>query len=400
MIRRPNLKTILNMDEMRHAAKSLPRSQFDFIDGGAADELTVRENRAAFDRIWLRPRALADVATIDPSTTVFGQRLSMPLMLDPCGAVHRFNGRGELAAALAAGKAGTVYVVYNGSQYPIEVLSEAAPGSLWAQIYLPPDRDTAQSILTRLARSDVEVLCLTIDNPVSGKRERNYRNRLTSEDPLAPRRIRSRLIRDGIRHPRWAVDNLRGRLERQQLYTADRQPHVDFAHAKPVTAADVQFLRQQWKGKLVIKGIQRGDECDQLLRLGVDGLIVSNHGGRHLDTARATIDALPEVVGAVAGRVDVLLDGGVRRGTDVVKALALGAKAVLIGRPYVFGLAVAGEAGVSRVLDIFRREIELAMALAGCPTVPDIDRSIVTAAALAGGLATPAVTAASVRPSS
>ena len=372
------LDAILNVEDMRRRARrTLPRSVFEFIDGGAEDEVTVRENRAAMQRLWLRPRALADVGTVSLATTVLGHALSMPVMLGPCGAVHRFSRRGELAATIAAGRAGTAFVVHNASSYPIEVLKESASGPLWSQMYLPSERATAKAVLARTARAGVDVLCLTIDCPVGGNRERNYRNGLTSPRQIVPHSFRRRLIADAVRHPRWAVGWLRGRRATRRLMSRDRPPHLDFAHAAPVTARDVEWLRSQWAGRLVIKGVQRGEECDQLVDLGADAVIVSNHGGRHLDTARSTIEALPEVVAAINGRAEVYIDSGFRRGTDVVKALALGAKAVLIGRPYVFGLAAGGEAGVSRVLEIFRSEIALAMALSGCPDVQAVDASIV-----------------------
>lgn len=376
---RSGVADVLNVEEMRHRAKVLPRSLFEFADGGAADELTVRENRAAFDRIWLRPRALAEVSAVDLATSVFGKRISMPVMLAPCGAAHRFHSRGELAAATAAGRAGTVFVVHNASTYPVEMLAESAPGPLWTQMYLPPERELTRAILDRTKRAGIDVLCVTIDCPVTGNRERNYRNRLTSPESVYLYTYRPQLVRDALRHPRWAFDQFRGRRVRQRLYTAERPRHRDFAHAGPVTAADIEWLRARWSGQLVIKGVLRGDECAQLIDLGVDGVIVSNHGGRHLDTARSTIDALPEVVDAIGGRAEVYLDGGIRRGTDVVKALALGARAVLVGRPYIFGLAVGGEAGVARVLEIFRSELAQTMALTGCSSVRDIDRSMVKA---------------------
>lgn len=377
-MRRGTVADIVNIEEMRQRARRLPRSLFEFIDGGAADELTLRENRAAFDRIWLRPRALADVSTVDLGTTVFGRPISMPVMLAPCGAAHWFNARGELAAARAAGKAGTVFVVHNVSSYPIEFLAESAPGPLWMQIYLPPERAWTQAIIDRAKRANIDVLCVTIDCPVSGKRERNYRTRLTRQDSVFLYGYKSRLIRDAIRHPRWAFDQYQRARERRRLHTSERPPHRDFAHAAPVTPADVEWLRAHWSGSLVIKGVLRGDECGQLIELGVNGVVVSNHGGRHLDTARSTIDALPEVVDAIGGRAEVFIDGGIRRGTDVVKAIALGAGAVLVGRPYVFGLAAAGEAGVTRVLDILRAEVAQTLALVGCPSVRAVDRTIVS----------------------
>jgi isopentenyl diphosphate isomerase/L-lactate dehydrogenase-like FMN-dependent dehydrogenase len=270
--------------------------------------------------------------------------------------------------------------VHNASTYPIEVVAATAPGRTWSQLYMPRDRDVAAAILDRNRRAGIDVLCVTTDSPVAGNRERNYRNRLTSPTVLVPER--ARLAREAIRNPRWAFQYLAGRRRARRLLTEERPVHQDHAHATAVTPADIAWLRSQWPGRLVIKGVQRGDEAERLVELGVDGLIVSNHGGRHLDTARASIAALPEVVDAASARAEVFLDSGVRRGTDVIKALALGARAVLIGRPYVFGLAVGGEAGVSRVLEIFRSELAQSMALAGSASVDQIDRTLVGLAAL------------------
>lgn len=376
---RRNVSEVLNVEEMRQRARWLPRAVFDAIDGGATDEVTLRANRSAFERIWLRPRALADVERRDISTTVFGQRISMPLMLDPCGFARMANSQAELAVARAAGRAGTIFAVSGVASYSLEEIANAASGPAWYQLYLAPERDRTHALINRVERAGYSALVVTIDSPVSPKRERDYRNKLT-----VPLKMSPRLLLTGLTNPLWTMDFILGRAGRGRGfsgYTAMRTAMWNLsntvANQGSVTAADVRWIRDVWKGKLLLKGVMRGDECEQMVDLGVDGIIVSNHGGRQIDGVRATIDILPEVVKAVGGRIDVFVDSGIRRGTDVVKAIALGARACLIGRPYMFGLAVAGEAGVARVLEIFKVEIEQTMGLVGCATVSDIDSGIV-----------------------
>jgi isopentenyl diphosphate isomerase/L-lactate dehydrogenase-like FMN-dependent dehydrogenase len=384
-MKRDRVGRVLNIDEMRERATWLPAGVFDAIDGGAGDEITMRANRSAYERIWLRPRALADVSTIDTSTAVLGQQISLPLMLAPCGFARMANSAAELAVARAAGSAGTVFVVSGAASYSLEDIAQTATGPLWYQLYVPPDRDDAETLIDRVEKAGYSVLCVTIDSAVSGKRERDYRNRLTVPLAMSPR-----LVLTALTNPRWAMDFMLGRVGGSGVnrgFSAMRTALWNVGntvnHLKSVTVADIRWIRERWKGKLVLKGIMRGDECPQLIDLGVDGLVVSNHGGRNLDCVRATINILPEVIRAVDGRAEVFIDGGIRRGTDVVKAMALGARACLIGRPYMFGLAVGGEAGVARVLEIFRTEIAQTMGLLGCPTVTDIDPSLVLSDRLA-----------------
>lgn len=380
---RRKVDDVLNIDEMRTRAKWLPRAVFDAIDGGASDEITLRANRTAYERLWLRPRALADVSKRDLSTTALGQTISMPLMLAPCGFGRMANSQAELAVARAAGRAGTLFALSGSASYSPEDIAKVATGPRWYQLYLPTDRAATLVLLERIERAGYEVLCVTIDTPVTPKRERDYRNKLTMPLQFSPS-----LLMTGMSNPIWAKDFLLGKVGDRgaagHLFGGVRTAYWNFAKTlrdvRPVTFADVRWLRAHWKGKLVIKGVMRGDECGEMVDAGVDGIVVSNHGGRNLDCVRATIDILPEVVAAVNGRVEVFVDGGIRRGTDVIKAIALGAQACLIGRPYLFGLAAGGEAGVTRVLEIFRNEIEHTMAMAGCATVDDIDASLVTSA--------------------
>jgi len=368
---------------MREQARWLPRAVFDAIDGAAGDEITLRANRTAFDRIWLRPRALADVSTRNLSTTVLGQAISMPLMLAPCGFARMANSQAELAVARAAGKAGTLFAVSGSASYLVDEIARSATGPLWYQLYLPPKQSDAASLIDRVEAAGYGVLCITIDTAVTPKRERDYRNKLT-----VPLKMSPRLLWAGMSNPVWAKDFVMGNVGTRGVAPGvvggARTAYWSFAKTvqsmRPVTMRDLERLRSRWKGKVVVKGIMRGDECGAIVDAGVDGIVVSNHGGRNLDCVRPSIQILPEVVDAVGGRAEVYVDSGIRRGTDVIKALALGARACLVGRPYMFGLAVGGEAGVSRVLEIFRNEIEHSMALMGCATVNDIDASMVTAA--------------------
>lgn len=378
-MRQGRLDGIVNLEDVRQGARRvLPRAVFDAIDGGATDELTLHENRAALDRIWLRPRALADVGRRDISTTVLGQRIAMPLMLDPCALARVCSPQGEVAVARAAGNVGTIYAVPMSSGFSLEQIAEAAKPPFWYQLYMQADRESTERLLERVEAAGAHALCLTIDSAVIHKRERDIHNHLT-----LPLKLSRGTILAAASRPGWSMGYLLGGLKRGQKikigggFRALEAISRTVRDQAPVTVADVQWLRKMWNGRLVLKGVMRGDECRMLVDLGVDGLIVSNHGGRTLDGVPATIDILPEVIEAVGGSVEVFVDGGIRRGTDVVKALALGARACLIGRPYLFGLAIGGQAGVERVLEVLRAEIEQTMALVGCATVGDIDQSLV-----------------------
>ena len=378
-MRRARLERVLNVAEMRTLARRrLPRVVFDAIEGGSGDEVSVAANRDAFQRLWFRPRALADVSRRVLATTVLGQQVSMPLLLAPCGMARLVHAEAELGVARAAGSVGTLYAVSAAASQSMEAIAAAATGPLWYQLYLPAARPDAEALLDRAAAAGYGVLCVNIDSPISPKRERDFRNGLT-----IPLRVTPRLIAAGTSRPGWAAGFLAGRTGRggdssfYALRSAYQRLATTIADFHPVTFQDLEWLRDRWHGKLVVKGVQRGDECGRMVDAGVDGIVVSNHGGRNLDGAQATLDALPEVVGSVAGRAEVILDGGIRRGGDVVKALALGARACLIGRPYLYGLAVAGGDGVRHVLELLRAEIDSTMALLGCSTAAEIDATTV-----------------------
>jgi isopentenyl diphosphate isomerase/L-lactate dehydrogenase-like FMN-dependent dehydrogenase len=388
---------LLNLEDFRSAARRrLPRTAFDVIDAGAADELTLRRNRSAFDRIVLRPRPLGATESRDLATDVCGQRISLPVLLDPCGYARLAHREGELAVARAAGDAATVYVLSTVSSYPLEQVAAEARGPLWYQLYPPADRGDRARLIARAKDAGFGALCVTIDGAASGLRETDKRNKASF-----PLRLTPRMLLSGAMRPRWAVDFLRGGVGSGSM-GFDLAELRSFGEAvartaMAITPAMIEHIRELWDGPLLLKGVLRGDECQEMIDLGVDGFVVSNHGGRQLDSVPAGIDALAEVVDAVDGRAEVLVDGGFRRGTDVVKALAIGARAVLIGRPYLFGLATAGEAGVARVIEMLRAEIDQTLALLGVAGVGDLDRSFVRDGRLAYSAVSPEVDAHTLR---
>jgi isopentenyl diphosphate isomerase/L-lactate dehydrogenase-like FMN-dependent dehydrogenase len=375
------LKRALNTEDVRKAARrKLPKAIFDIIDGGHGDDVTLRANRRAFEDITFRPRAFADVRAPDLRTTVFGRETAMPLLLAPCSFARMCNPQAELAVARAAGRAGIEYAVPGGSSDRPEVVAKAATGSLWYQLYLKPDPAVNEELVARVKEAGYRVLAVTIDTPIKPFRETDLRNGMQ-----LPVQITPKLLRMGLTHPLWAKSFVLGNSTAGYSFTAARNAYENFSAAignlRPVTRADVAWLREVWDGPLVVKGVLRHEEIDQMVGLGVDGIVVSNHGGRNLDTTPATITALPRIVEEVAGRMEVFLDGGIRRGADVMKAVALGATAVLMGRPYLFALAAGGEAGVDRVINMIRLELEFAMAFGGAATIADIDASLIGAPA-------------------
>jgi len=364
---------------VRSAARSaLPRPVFEIIDGGHGDDLTVRANRAAYDHLSLLPRLLEDVSAVDTSTTVLGHRTSMPVLLAPCSFARICDPGAERAIARAAGTADVEYVVPGGSSDLPEDVAGAASGSLWYQIYLKQDQGVNAALVARVADAGYRALCVTVDTPGQPYRETDVRNRMSVPVTITPR-----LVGLGVRHPRWARHFVLGNRSAGFSLTAARSSVQRFTRTigelRPVTAADLEWIRSSWDGPLVVKGVLRADDVDRLIDLGADALVVSNHGGRNLDTTPATLDVLPSIVDRANGRAEVLLDGGVRRGSDIVKALALGARAVLVGRPYLFGLAAGGESGVARVLELLRNELVSTMRFVGAASVARIDAELVHA---------------------
>jgi len=349
--------TVVNLFDLQKAAEArLPHPAYDYYAGGAHDEVTLRENRAAYDRIPLYFRVLADVSARSTATTVLGERISMPILTAPT-AFHRMaHPDGELATARAAGKAGTIMIVSTLSNTSVEDIAAAATGPLWFQLYIYKDREATRELVGRVEAAGARAIALTVDAPVLGSRERDVRNRFTLPGGLN-------------------VNNLVARGQ-GTVGTDDAgsglHSYVSTFIDPAISWRDVEWLRGLTRLPLMLKGVCRADDARRAVEAGVSAVIVSNHGGRQLDTSPATIDALPYVADAVAGRAEVYVDGGIRRGTDVVKAIARGARAVCVGRPVIWGLAVDGERGVTRTLEILRAELDTALALCGCPTVDDV----------------------------
>ncbi len=348
---------LVNLSDYQRVAESrLSKMAFDYYAGGALDEVTLRENRAAYDRIAIYFHALVDVATRSLETTVLGERVSMPVMIAPTAFHCMAHPEGELASARAAGNAGTIMTVSTLANTSVEDIARAATGPLWFQLYIYKDRAATRDLVARVEAAGCRALMLTVDAPILGPRERDIRNRFTLPDGLTVKNFLA--IGQGTVGAGSAGSGLTN-------YVSD---FID----PSISWRDVEWLRGITRLPLLIKGIVRADDARRAVDLGVKGIVVSNHGGRQLDTSPATVDALRHVAAAVGGRAEVYVDGGVRRGIDVVKAIALGARAVLIGRPVLWGLAVDGERGVADVLRIFRDEIDNALALSGCASIADI----------------------------
>ncbi len=347
-------------DFEREAARRLPKDVLDYYSGGALDEVTLRENRAAYDRIPLYYRVLASLRERSLATTVLGERVSMPVLVAPT-AFHRMaHEDGELATARAAASAGITMIVSTLSNTDIEDIAAASKGPLWFQLYIYKDRAATKDLIRRVEATRCSAIVLTVDAPLLGPRERDARNRFALPEGLS-------------------VKNLLGAGQgtvSKELFGSGLAKYVGTFVDPAISWKDLEWLRSITKLPVLIKGIVRADDARRAVELGARGIVVSNHGGRQLDTSPATIDALPYVADAVGGRTEVYVDGGIRRGIDVVKALARGARAVMVGRPILWGLAVDGEEGVARVLEIFRAELDLAMGLCGASTVAEVDGSL------------------------
>jgi isopentenyl diphosphate isomerase/L-lactate dehydrogenase-like FMN-dependent dehydrogenase len=370
-VRRP----LTSLDDLRDAARRrLPRPVFDYLDGGADDERTIRANRDAFARVVLRPRVGVDVSRRDQTVELFGACLASPVLLAPTALNRLVHPDGELAVARAASAFGTVFALSTSASIAVEEVARETAMPLWFQLYMA-GRDATSETLRRVEAAGVDVLCLTLDTPVQGYRRRDVRNFLTF-----PPRLERATWRAFLSRPLWSWRYLQSEPVAfpNMTHLRDRRSSLN----PSVSWRKVAWLRGQWKGRLVVKGVTRGDDARRALLAGADGIVVSNHGGRQLDDGMGTLDCLDEVVAAVDDRAPVLLDGGVRRGTDVVKALALGARAVLVGRPYCYALAARGEAGVGQMLEMLRTEIDRALALVGAPRVADLDTTFVAPAPL------------------
>jgi L-lactate dehydrogenase (cytochrome) len=375
---------VLNIGDLRALARRrLPRVVFDYIDGGADGEVTLRENCRVFDDVAFRPRCAVATPACDLRTTVLGATLDLPFLLGPVGSCRMFYPRGEAVAAQAAGTAGTVYVLSTLSGTRLEEVKAASRGPVWYQLYLVGGREVAEAVIDRARRAGCAALVVTIDTPVAGLRERDLRN---GTKELLTRRLWPMLpfVPQFLARPRWLSAFLRdgGLMDFPNVVLPDQGPmaYADVGVAleqSMVAWQDLRWIRELWKGPVVIKGIHTGDDARRAVDEGADAIVVSNHGGRQLDGVAPTLRVLPEALAAVNGRVDVLMDGGIRRGSDIAKALAIGARAVLVGRAYAYGLGAAGGAGVTRAIEILRTDLVRTLKLLGCASVSELDRSYV-----------------------
>jgi isopentenyl diphosphate isomerase/L-lactate dehydrogenase-like FMN-dependent dehydrogenase len=373
---------IINIHDLRHLAeRRLPRVVFDYLDGGAESEVTLRENCRIFDDVTFRPRQAVAIPECDLRTRVLSADLAFPAILAPIGYSRLMHPGGEVAAAAAAGESGLAYSLSTISGHRLENVRAASKGRVWYQLYLVGGREVAEGAIDRAQRAGFSALVVTIDTPVAGMRERDPRNgmkellggTLFSKLPFLPQMFA---------HPGWLASFLLDggvpKLENIVIPGKGPMSLIDvtaaLSHAV-VTWEDLHWLKRIWSGPLVVKGVLTGEDARRALDEGAAAIIVSNHGGRQLDGAPAALRVLPEVVAAVNGQAEVLMDGGVRRGSDIVKAICLGARAVLLGRAYAFGLAAAGKPGVTRALEILREDVERTLRLLGCPSVSALNSS-------------------------
>jgi len=351
---------------------------FHYMDGAADDEVTLGRNASAFDDLELLPRNLIDITHIDTSTTVLGQPVSMPLILAPTGMSRLFHWEGERAVSRAAARAGTIYSLSTVGTHSIEEVAAACTGPKWFQIYVFKDRGLITEFIERCRAARYHALCLTIDLPLTGNRERDMRTGMTVPPALTVKSWLSFFLNPiwslcHVTSPPFTLANVAHRVSASQDVQT-LQSYIGSQFDRSVTWDDARVMVEQWNGPFAIKGILTADDAKRAVDIGATAVIVSNHGGRQLDHVPAPIDILPDIVRAVDGRAEVIVDGGVRRGTDVLKSLALGAQACMTGRGYLFGLGAGGEAGVDRALSLYKKEIALDMALLGVRNVKEITR--------------------------
>jgi len=374
---------VVNVDDLRTLAKRrLPKAVFDYLDGGAEAEVTLRENSRVFDDVTFRPRQAVAVATCDLTTSVIGTTVDMPILLAPLGSSRTFYPRGEEVAARQAGEAGLIYVLSTLSGCTLEDVKAATSRAPWYQLYLTGGIDAARRGIDRARAAGFSALVVTIDTPIGGMRERDVRN--GTKELLGRGMSMLRYVPQFLARPRWIFDFLRdgGLMNFPNVVLSDGSPlpYADVSAALQrtlVTWKDFEWIRTAWNGPIVVKGILTGEDARSAVNAGATAVVVSNHGGRQLDGVSPTLRALPEVVAAVNGRAEVLFDGGVRRGSDVAKALSLGARAVLVGRAYGYGLGAAGGAGVARAIEILRSDLTRTLKLLGCAASAELDRSYV-----------------------
>lgn len=372
----PSIKPAV--DDWQRAARSvLPRFAYEYLEGGAEDWRTAARNVSTFEGVGLEPRVLVDVSTVDPSTELFGHRLAFPAAVGPTGLNGLFRHRADEHLAAAAGRAGLPFVLSTASTSPIEAVRARTSGPLWLQLYVQNDRGIAERWMNEARGHGFTVLMLTVDTPVAGIRNHYRRNGFT-----LPLRWTPRLLADVATHPRWCVTTgVKGMPQMVNLARASRRgadigvqtATMNEGMAQDLTWDDLAWVRRHWDGPVLVKGIGSVADARLAAEHGADGIVLSNHGGRQLEDAPVALDLLPSVLDAVGTRLKVLVDGGVRRGSSIAKAVAMGASAVLLGRAPLYGVAAAGEAGAADVLAILRNELEVTLRLLGRPRVRDLD---------------------------
>jgi L-lactate dehydrogenase (cytochrome) len=379
------MKTITCIEDLREVARrKVPKAFFDYVDSGSYNEETLRANRADLETIKLRQRVMVDVSERSLATTVIGRKISAPFALAPIGLCGMQHGDGEILAAQAAEEAGIPFTLSTMSICSIEQVAEAASRPFWFQLYVIRDRGFSRDILARASAAKCNALVLTVDLQVLGQRHRDIRNGMT-----VPPEMRLRNIIEMARKPRWALSilksksktfgNLAGHLEGMEDITSLAQwTNSQFDPA--LNWKDVEWIKNVWPGKIIIKGILDVEDARTAVKLGADAIVVSNHGGRQLDGAPSSISALPAIAQAVGSDTEVLFDGGIRTGADLLRALALGARACLIGRAYVYGLGAGGKAGVAKAIDILQKELSVAMALTGTTRIRDLGPQVLVGA--------------------
>ena len=381
----PALARCHNVEDFRRRARrKLPAPLFHYIDGGADDEFTLRNNTAAFDRYRLIPRILQDVTRTELRTRVLGCELEMPLLLAPTGMSRFFHHQGERAVARAAERFGTLYSLSTVATTSIEDVARASAGPKLFQLYVLRDPGINDELIDRCAAAGFTALCLTVDTVVQGNRERDLRTGMTVPPALTPSSFASFFARPQwcwrfLTSPRLQMANVAHRIAEGSSQVSSLASYINGQFDRALNWQAAERIRARWSGPFAIKGVLSAADARRAADIGASAVIVSNHGGRQLDGAPAPIEVIAEIADAVGGRVEIILDGGVRRGSHVLRALALGASACMMGRPYLYGLAAGGQAGVERVLTLLRAEIERDLILAGRPRLGDIDRSLIRA---------------------
>lgn len=381
---RRRLRRAVTVADLRHMARRLlPRGVFDYIDGGAEDELTLAANTDAYRNVTFAPRVLRDMGEVDVSSTLLGKPLAYPLVLAPTGFTRIVHPDGELAVARAAARVGLAYGLSTLGTRSIEEVAAAGSDRLWFQVYVWRDRGLVSELVKRAAEASYEALCITVDTAVFGRRERDVRRGFT----LPPKLGLSTII-DGILHPGWTwrfltsepilFANVAGKEIGYGEEAVSLAEYVNSQFDPGLSWKDVEWFRSIWEGPIVVKGIQSVTDAVIAADHGVEAIAVSNHGGRQLDSAPAPLDLIPGIAEAVGDRTEIICDGGIRRGSDIVKALAMGADACMAGRPYLYGLGAAGEAGVDHVLQMLATDMKRTMSLIGCNTITELDRAFIS----------------------